>query len=106
MVIEVLRFARRHKYPLLRSAFTYCDDDRTSRLDYAKARYGGPFTTEQEEDAKIFVRILILLISLGPIFIMEVQTGITRFMVLGLHTGYPVDYANCCTFGSFLKVEL
>ena len=103
MVIEVLRFARRHKYPLLRSAFTYCDDDRTSRLDYAKARYGGPFTTEQVEDVKIFVRILILLISLGPIFIMEVQTGITGFMVFGLHTGYPVDYANRCTVWVLLE---
>ena len=46
-VLKVLNFARKHKYPLQRSAFTYCDDERPSRIDFAKSRYGGPFTTEQ-----------------------------------------------------------
>ena len=49
-VLSVLNFARKHKYPLQRSAFTYCDDERPSRIDFAKSRYGGPFTTEKVED--------------------------------------------------------
>ena len=43
-VFRVLNFARKNKYPLRRSAFTYCDDFRPSRIDFAKERYGGPFT--------------------------------------------------------------
>ena len=49
-VIKVLNFVRKHKYPLQRSAFTYCDDERPLRLDFAKERFGGPFSTEQVEN--------------------------------------------------------
>ncbi len=47
LVYGVISFAIKHKKPIRRSAFTYCDDERPSRLDFAKQRYGGPFTTEQ-----------------------------------------------------------
>ena len=50
--------------------------ERPSRIDYTKERYGGPFTTEQVEDVKTFVRILLFLVSLGPIFVMEVSSSI------------------------------
>ena len=56
-VVKVLNFARKYSYALQRSAFTYCDDERPSRLDFAKERFGGPFTTEQVEDVKTFFRI-------------------------------------------------
>jgi peptide/histidine transporter 3/4 len=65
MVIKVLNFVR-HKWPLRRSAFTYCDDEKPSRVDYAKERYGGPLTTEHVEDVKAFLKILGLLSTLGP----------------------------------------
>ena len=78
-VIKVLTFARTHKWPLRRSAFTYCDDERPSRIDFAKERYGGPFTTEQVEDVKVFFRILGLLLTLGPLFIMDNQSSIWGF---------------------------
>ena len=39
-VIKVLNFARNFKYLLQPSAFTYCDDERPSRVDFAKSRYG------------------------------------------------------------------
>ena len=45
MILKVLNFARKHKYPLQRSAFTFSDDEKPSRLDFAKVKYGGPFTT-------------------------------------------------------------
>ena len=72
MVIKVLHFAWKHKYPLQRSAFTYSDDEEPSRIDFGKGRYGGPFKTEQVEDVKTFLRILIVLLALGPVFATEV----------------------------------
>ena len=46
----------------MRSAFTY--GEIPSRLDLAKQRYGGPFTTWEVEDVKSFWRILLVLVSL------------------------------------------
>ena len=46
-VFKIIDFARKHKYPLQRSAFTYSDNYVPSRLDFAKERYGGAFTTEK-----------------------------------------------------------
>ena len=96
-VIKVLNYVRKHKYPLLRSAFTYTGDERPSRMDYAKERYGGPFTTEQVEDVKTLLRILGLLLSLGSVFVMEIPTSFIGFKVFGLHTGYREDFINDCT---------
>lgn len=74
IVIKVLNFARKHKFPLQRSAFTYSDDEELSRIDFGKERYGGPYKTEQVEDVKALLRILIVLFALGPVFAMEVPT--------------------------------
>ena len=60
--MKVLKCARHHSQPVFRSAFTY--GEVPSRLDLAKDRYGGPFTTEEVEDVKTFGRILLVLISL------------------------------------------
>ena len=61
-IFKVLKYARHHSQPVFRSAFTYGEVH--SRLDPAKNRYGGPFTTEEVEDVKTFGRILLVLISL------------------------------------------
>ena len=61
-IFKVLNYARHHSQPVFRSAFTY--GEVPSRLDLAKNRYGGPFTTEEVEDVKTFGRILLVLISL------------------------------------------
>ena len=60
-VFKVLQFAKNHKTPLHRSAFTYWEDGPPSRLDMGKDKYGGPFTNEQVEDVKTFFRILYFL---------------------------------------------
>ena len=60
-VYRVLKFAKQHKYPVNRSAFTYCEDEIPSRIDLGKTKYGGPFTTEEVEDVKTFFRILVVL---------------------------------------------
>ncbi len=43
----VIKYAWKHKYPERPSSFTYTDDpNTTSRLDFGKKRYGGPFTSQ------------------------------------------------------------
>ena len=63
----VLHYAVQNKYPHQRSAFTYWEDKPYSRIDLAKNKYGGPFSTEQVEDVKVILRVLAILIfvSLG-----------------------------------------
>ena len=96
MVFKVLNFARTHKWPLRRSAFTYCDDEKPSRVDYAKSRYGGPFTTEQVEDVKALLRILGLLLTLGPLFIMDIPSSFMDFPSFGAHTGFFAEGKHHC----------
>ena len=68
LVCQITKFAWHHKVPVKRSAFTYCEDDIPSGLNLAKDKYGGPYTTEQVEDVKVFYGILKVLFSLGPVF--------------------------------------
>ena len=65
LVYKVIRYAIRNKYPRQRSAFTYCEDELPSRIDFGKSKYGGPFTTEQVEDVKTFFRFIPLAIVAG-----------------------------------------
>ena len=61
MIYKVIKFAIVTKYPRCRSAFTYCEDELPSRIDFGKSKYGGPFTTEQVEDVKTLLRLLPLI---------------------------------------------
>ena len=58
LVYRVVKYAMKHKRPRCRSAFTYCEDNLPSRIDFGKKKYGGLFTTEQVEDVKTFFRLL------------------------------------------------
>ena len=62
LITAVMKFVKRHKNPLFRSAFTY--GEIPERLDLAKERYGGPFTTEEVENVKSFWRIVLTLLPL------------------------------------------
>ena len=84
-VFKIINFARRHRYPVGPSAFTYCDNYIPSRLDFAKERYGGPFTVEQVENVKTLLRILFLLFSIGPVFALEVPSSYFIFPIFGFH---------------------
>ena len=98
MVLKVLMFAKEHKYPLQRSAFTFNDVERPTRIDFAKERFGGPFKTEEVEDVKTFLRILAVLLALGPIYILEVPTSYFIFPSFTLHTGLgPQFEEDHCT---------
>ena len=58
LIYKVIKYAIKNKHPRQRSSFTYCEDDLPSRIDFGKSKYGGPFTTEQVEDVKTFLRLL------------------------------------------------
>ncbi len=93
-VFKVLNFARKNKYPLRRSAFTYCDDFRPSRIDFAKERFGGPFTTSQVEDVKTFLRIVVVLFALGPIFVLEIPGSYYLFPIFALHVSKNLQFRD------------
>ena len=63
-IYKVLKYSWNHKVPEHRSAFTYWEEDVPRRIDLGKNKYGGPFTNEEVEDTKTFLRILPLLLCL------------------------------------------
>ncbi len=71
-IYQVLKFAAKHKAPIYRSALTYWEEDVPSRLDLGKTKYGGPFTIEQVENVKTFLRIFVMSF---PIFIIVTAFG-------------------------------
>ena len=104
-VFKVLNFARKHKYPYRRSAFAFDDRMRPTRIDFAKEMFGGPFTTEQVEDVKTFFRILVVLLALGPIYILEVPTSYFVFPLFTLHTGLGPKFETGNCTARWLVVE-
>ena len=80
LVYRVTQFARQHKVPVQRSAFTYCEDEIPSGLDLGKAKYGGPFSTEQVEDVKAFYGILKVLFSLAFVFSLEIANNLGTYV--------------------------
>ena len=63
-IYKVLKYSWKHKVPEHRSAFTYWEEDIPRRIDLGKNKYRGPFTNEEVEDTKTFLRILPLLLCL------------------------------------------
>ena len=98
LVYEITKFARRHKVPLNRSAFTYWEEELPTGLDLSKAKYGGPFTTEQVEDVKAFCGILKVLFALGPVFFLSFALDPTLYWyasvinLTGNYTHWPLGY--------------
>ena len=78
-VYRVLKFAKQHKYPVNRSAFTYCEDEIPSRIDLGKSKYGGPFTTEEVEDVKTFFRIVAIFVVLNLWLITVIPAAFVQF---------------------------
>uniref|UniRef100_A0A1X7TNP3 Uncharacterized protein n=1 Tax=Amphimedon queenslandica TaxID=400682 RepID=A0A1X7TNP3_AMPQE len=64
LIVRVLCYARKHKYPENRSALTYWEEEAPSRIDLGKNKYGGPFTIEEVEDVKTVCRMLPLFIAI------------------------------------------
>ena len=74
-VVQVVSFARKHKVPIRRSAFTFWEDDIPTGLDLGKSKYRGPFTTEQVENVKAFFGIVYILFTIGPIFTADIAAS-------------------------------
>ena len=89
--MKVLSFGWKHKNPVQRTAFAYNDDYILSRLDFAKERFGGPFTKEQVEDVKVVGRIITVLLVIVPTLVLEVPGSELVFQLFGLHT---LHYTN------------
>ena len=95
----------RNKHPQNRSAFTYCEDEVISRIDYGKSKYGGPFTTEQVEDVNTFYKIVPMVIIGGILagemmaagaltLLLKVQFVLTDDQELqnGIDLSYPTSF--------------
>ena len=85
-ICGVLNYAKKYKTPAMRSAFTYGDDS-PSRLDLAKERYGGPFTSRQVEDVKSFWSILVIIV-LSTYFALNYKSGLAKEYL------YIAEYKN------------
>ena len=71
LIVRVLCYARKHKYPENRSALTYWEEEAPSRLDLGKDKYGGPFTEEEVEDVKTVFCVLPLFIGFVVYFLSD-----------------------------------
>lgn len=65
MIYSVLKYAVANTQPTRRSALTYSEEEIPSRVDLGKSKYGGPFTTEQVEDVKTFLRLLVIICAVS-----------------------------------------
>ena len=116
LIVKVLNYARKNKYPRLRSALTYWEESAPSRLDLGKSKYGGPFTEEEVEDVKTFFRFVPLLVCIfGLTAIITVRpslnassndkvmanclinnNSITYLSIATVLVTYKIVFSKCC----------
>ena len=97
-VWKVLHFAVTHDKPLgHRSAFTYSDDEKPRRIDFAKRIYGGQYETEVVENVKTFLRIVLMLFAATLVFLLQVPT-FYLFPLFGLYLGKNVTVDLPCSY--------
>ena len=93
LIIQVLNYTRKHRYPERRSVFTYIDEEQPTRMDFGKAKFGGPFTEEEVENVKTVLRLIPMIICFSlfvmtltytPVVIMNSKESIDTFVNQGL----------------------
>ena len=94
LILQILKYSKQNKYPRLRSAFTYWENKPPSRLDLAKTKYGGPFTTEEVEDVKTFFRITCTIMSAAIFVSVIIATWTTHDKFVQQFSGYN-ETGNC-----------
>ena len=99
LIVRVLCYARKHKYPESRSALTYWEEEDPSRLDLGKEKYGGPFTEEEVEDVKTVFRMLPLLVST---IALHCVYEIYQWIVIGNHNSIFKICVLKTEFGSYI----
>ena len=107
LVYGVMKYAIKNKHPRVRSAFTFCEDEKPSRIDFGKRKYGGPFTTEQVEDVKTLVIIIVYLI-MSAIFSTDKDfEGSVRMIFIKQVTRSPsYIYSNFYALASLVLIPL
>ena len=78
LIIQVLNYTRKHRYPERRSAFTYIDEEQPTRMDYGKEKFGGPFTEEEVEDVKTVLRLIPLVICISALAVMGKSVSFSK----------------------------
>ena len=71
LIYQIIKFAVNHN----NSSLHTCTQNETmpsSRLDLAKERYGGPFTSSKVDEVKSFLQIFCILLTLGPILMADI----------------------------------
>ena len=116
LIVKVLNYARKNKYPRLRSALTYWEESAPSRLDLGKDKYGGPFTEEEVEDVKTFfgyVPLLVCIFGLTAIITVRPSlnassndkvmanclinnNSITYLSIATVLVTYKIVFSKCC----------
>ena len=93
LIIQVLNYTRKHSYPERRSAFTYIDEEQPTRMDFGKEKFGGPFTEEEVEDVKTFLRLIPLLICLDFYVVSSDVLSLTNLLTNNDGTSLLLDSA-------------
>uniref|UniRef100_A0A1X7VPM9 Uncharacterized protein n=1 Tax=Amphimedon queenslandica TaxID=400682 RepID=A0A1X7VPM9_AMPQE len=100
LIVRVLCYAWKHKYPENRSALTYWEEEAPSRLDLGKDKYGGPFTEEEVEDVKTFFRMLPLLIATVSY---AVSDEVYHWIMLGWFGAVKLSFLDCAIASDFFN---
>ena len=112
LVYNVISYAIKTKHPRYRSAFTYCEDELPSRIDFGKSKYGGPFTTEQVEDVKTFLRFVALIMVGSILFGAVFATDSLMFKLSSMLTAaeenipYSASLYRCYSKNAFVYICL
>lgn len=107
-VYSVIYYVFKHRHLNSGSTFTYYEDDKIpSRLDLAKSKYGGPFTAEQVEDVKTFLRLLTIAafgctVASGLLLIDNVRDQIYKLLTPA--TFYDLPKSECYLYATYTKI--
>ena len=77
LIVKYALRVRRSEQARYRSALTFWEEDIPSRMDLPKERYGGPYSTEDVEDAKSVLRIMLLFICVVPSLVVFANAQVT-----------------------------
>ena len=91
---RVIKYAIKTKRPRQRRAFTYCEDELPSRIDFGMDKYGGPFTIEQVEDVKTCLRLIPIAIVGGALAGSAVIVSYLRDRISNTFTTFDENYSN------------
>ena len=75
LIYQIIIFAVNHNSLMHLSSYNHNEALPNTRLDLAKERYGGPFTTNQVEAVKSFLRIFCILLTLGPVLMADIAVS-------------------------------